>query len=236
MQDSLGDRMKDYYENRWKISLPMRIPVILRVDGKSFHTLTRNFEKPFDFCFISVMNTVAKELCSNIQGAQFAFVQSDEISILLHNYKKLNSAAWFANEIQKMVSVSASIASVCFSFCASSIFGRTMHAFFDSRVFVLPEAEVCNYFLWRQRDWERNSIQMLARSLYSHKELKGKKNSELQELCFKRGKNWNDLETFLKRGRCCINKEGMGWGIDNNIPIFSQSRYYIEKFLAIEEA
>jgi tRNA(His) 5'-end guanylyltransferase len=262
---SLGDRMKEYYENCYKIKLPRRMPLIIRLDGKAFHTLTRNCEKPFDKTIIKLMDETAKYLCENIQGAQLAYVQSDEISILVHNYKRLTSSAWFDNDLEKIVSVSSGIASSYFSLLYNeSILAYRNHkdtlksVVFDSRAFVLPENEVCNYFIWRQKDWERNSIQMLAQSLYSHKELQNKNCADLNEVCFQKGKNWNDLSTDLKRGRCVIKKEVQDcltqkdlrerfgektkksdiiyeWAIDNNIPIFSENRHYIEEVLETEE-
>jgi tRNA(His) guanylyltransferase len=251
---SLGGRMKQNYENAFKYKLPERMPVIIRLDGRAFHTLTAKAEKPFDKNFIDLMNETAKYLCQEIQGIQLAYIQSDEISLLLHNYKRLNSQSWFDNEIQKMCSISAGLASSYFSLALAKLrnnYGKEIDlqyaVQFDSRCFVLPEAEVVNYFIWRQKDWERNSIQMVAQSLYSHKELHKKNNSELQEMCFQKGENWNNLETSLKRGRCIVhNLQHLGkmddidifknaWAVDNNIPIFSQDRNYIEKYLEIEE-
>jgi len=225
---SIGDRMKKYYEEAYKTVLPMRMPVIIRLDGRAFHTLTKNLIKPFDLCFISIMQETAQYLCTNIHGAQLAYVQSDEISILLHNYKRLNSQAWFGNEVLKMTSVSAGMASAFFTYRFQ------IPAVFDSRIFVLPEDEVCNYFICRQQDWTRNSIIMLARSLYSHKECNKKNQNELQEMCFQKGNNWNDLETHLKRGTCIIKKDKY-WIIDTEIPIFTKNRNYIEQWLEIEE-
>lgn len=106
--------------------------------------------------------------------------------------------------------------------------------YFDARAFNIPEAEVCNLFLWRQQDAERNSLSMLAQSLYSHSKLQHKKRAELQEMCFQAGHNWNDLDTFLKRGSCIIYKD-QAWQIDNEIPIFSQQREYIEDLLIKSE-
>lgn len=246
-KDSLGDRMKNY-ENSFKFVLPSRLPVILRVDGKAFHTYTKNCQKPFDFNLMEVMNLTAIELCKEIQGAQIAYIQSDEISILIHGYKNLNSQSWFNNEIQKMVSISAAIASSTFTANSGLIWnGKIKSAYFDSRIFIIPESEVCNYMLWRENDMVRNSIQMLARSLYSHKECNNKNCSELQEMCFQKEKNWNDLPTNLKRGRCVIKEyyktpsgsDGVyairsKWIIDNEIPIFSQDRNYIEKYFQTE--
>jgi len=182
------------------------------------------------------MNDAAKELCEHIQGAQIAYVQSDEISVLIHNYKHLQSSAWFDNQVQKMVSVAASVAGATLSLA----FKRS--AYFDGRVFVLPEAEVCNYFIWRQQDATRNSIQALAQSLYSPKELHGKTQPMLQEMCFAKGHNWNDLGTPLKRGTCVTRHvydvDGATrskWVPDFDIPVFTQDRDYINRHLAVEE-
>lgn len=142
MEDSLGDRMKGYEEAARRY-LPRRLPVIIRVDGRAFHTVTRGCAKPFDNILMNTMNVVALELCDDIQGAQMAFVQSDEISILVHGYKKLNTSPWFDNCAAKMESISAAIASSYFTHHSGK------PAQFDSRAFVLPEADVCNYFIWR---------------------------------------------------------------------------------------
>jgi tRNA(His) guanylyltransferase len=248
--DSLGDRMKRNYEAVYtNIKLPRRLPVILRIDGKAFHTLIKSCQKPFDDTLINVMNRTAIYLCENIQGAQIAYVQSDEISVLLHNYKKLNSDAWFDNTLQKMVSISAAMASSIFTTLTPALFDGTVKPVqFDSRAFVLPESEVNNYFLWRQQDATRNSVQMLARSLYSHKECSNKNGSELQEMCFQKGHNWNDLPTTYKRGRCIVKNVSVtfdaqtntnivrnSWVVDNETPIFSQNNYYINGLLAVED-
>ena len=162
MNDSLGDRQKGY-EKAFNYILPRRMPVILRIDGVCFHSLTKGMERPFDSRLIDTMNYTALELCRQIQGAKLAYIQSDEISILIHNYTTLNSQPWFGNEIQKMVSVSAGIASASFNYARFKQWfldvregkGGTFHldsiplATFDSRVFILPEADVTNYFLFR---------------------------------------------------------------------------------------
>jgi tRNA(His) 5'-end guanylyltransferase len=194
------------------------------------------------------MNETAIYLCKNIQGAMLAYVQSDEISILLNNYKENNSQSWFDNNLEKMISVSAGMASAKFSMLSDSIFGKFKMAVFDSRAFVLPKEDVVNYFIWRQSDATRNSIQMLARTLYSHKELIGVDSDQLQELCFQKGINWNDCPASQKRGRCVVKirtlKTGFNpklnmefpalrseWVIDNEIPIFTQDRNYINRFI-----
>jgi tRNA(His) 5'-end guanylyltransferase len=239
--DALGDRMKGY-EDAFRLSFPLRLPVILRVDGRAFHSYTSGLERPFDARFCAAMDAVAQGLCEQIQGAVLAYVQSDEISILLHNYRRLQSQSWFANNVQKMVSVAAGIASTTMTTISPTVFGGIKGAVFDARAFLVPEAEVTNYFLWRQNDATRNSIQMLARSLASHKECHDLGQKELQELCFQRGHNWDDLPTYQKRGRCAIREtfllDGVPrhrWVIDRDIPIFKgESRDYVERLLALD--
>lgn len=228
MYDSLGDRMKKNYEKPYSIVLPYRMPLIIRVDGKNFHTLTRGADKPFDERFMTAMSEVAINLVFELQTAVLAYQQSDEVSILLHNYKNLESQPWFGNELQKIVSIAAAIASTAFG----TTYGK--RGLFDARAFVVPEAEVCNYFIWRQKDAERNSIQMLAQSLYSHKELKFKKIPDLHDMLHAKGVNWNDLPVSKKRGICAKRIED-GDPIDDDIPIFTQNRAYIEDLLKVEE-
>lgn len=174
---SLDSRMKENYENTYRIKLPKRMPVILRLDGKAFHTFTRSMKKPFDTDLILLMQDVTKYLLNNIQNAVLGYTQSDEISILLMNYSKFTTESWFDNNLQKMVSISAAMASAFatleynrgYIYTDEPDYIRLIQ--FDSRAFVLPEAEVNNYFVSRQQDCQRNSIQMVAQSLYSHKSL-----------------------------------------------------------------
>ena len=101
VRDELGNRMKEYYENIPKTKLRRRCPTILRIDGKSFHTFARNFQKPFDEILIISMQETMKYLCENIQGCVLGYTQSDEITLVLIDYKKLTSQAWFDYEVQK---------------------------------------------------------------------------------------------------------------------------------------
>lgn len=203
MHDALGDRMKKQYEDRTRTYLPRRTYTIIRLDGKAFHTLTRNFDKPYDRYMSEWMDATALKLCKEIQGAQFAYTQSDEISILLTDFEKDTTEAWFDGNLQKMVSISASIATAEFNrllYWDNRVKKDTV-AYFDSRIFTIADwVEVANYFQWRQKDAIRNSIQMLAQSLYSHKELMNKNTNQLQEMCFKKQKNWNDVEIRNKIG------------------------------------
>jgi tRNA(His) 5'-end guanylyltransferase len=261
--DSLGDRMKSY-EDVFRQRLPIRMPIIMRIDGKAFHSyvkgkspIGKECERPVDPGMTECMNDTAIELCKEVQGCQIAYVQSDEISLLLNNYQALDTQPWFDSNLQKMVSVAASIAGVTFTANSWKIWGvleteeipqlLLKEAYFDCRAFVLPKDEVCNYFLWRQQDSSRNSVQMLARSLFSHKECENKNNFELQELCSQKGVNWSECPTSQRHGRCIVKQvtphtamnpqtgkyvttQRSKWIVDNEIPVFSQNRQYIEQF------
>lgn len=213
----LGNRMKDNYENAYRLFLPKRSNVIIRVDGKAFHTLTRGIEKPFDTEFMHAMELTALELCKEIQGAKLAYVQSDEISIWVTDYDDLKTCAWFDNNLQKLCSISAATASVEFTWQ----YGKK--GLFDSRVFVIPELEeVCNYFIWRQKDAERNSINMLAQSHFSPKQLHGKTIPQVHDMLHGIGVNWSDLSVNKKRGMCVVDKNL------TEPPIFTQDREFIK--------
>jgi len=235
--DALGDRMK-CYELASRSYLPRRMPVIVRVDGKAFHSFTRRMARPFDVAFVSAMDDVGLRLCQNIEGAVFGYVQSDEVSVLLHNYKRLTTQPWFDNQIQKIVSVAASMAASTMTREAARFPGFPSLADFDARAFVLPEAEVCNYFLWRQKDAARNSLQMLARSLYSHAECEHKGSADLHEMCFRKGHNWNDLPVHLRRGRVVMRtgeNDERRWTVDREPPLFHVDRRYVEQWLAVDD-
>lgn len=225
-KDSLGDRMKEFYENRTRNFLPRRTYTIIRVDGKAFHSYTRGLVRPFDEKLVNDMDETACYMCKNIQGAKFAFVQSDEISILLTDFEGLTTDAWFDGNIQKMASISASLATAKFNELRPNKI-----ALFDSRVFTIPsDIEVENYFIWRQKDTTRNSISSVAQSMFSHRELENKNTDQMQEMCFQKGVNWNDFSAKLKRGRLIVKqdyeKEGTTrskW-VSVEPPIFTQER------------
>lgn len=264
---SLGDRMKEY-EKASRTHLTRRTPVIIRVDGKAFHTFTKRFKNleeyghpspkeyaienpndpplekirerttPFDHRMHACMSGTARWMVHFIQNAQFAYTQSDEISILLVDWKKLNTDAWFGNQVQKMCSVAASMATAYFYNIYQEydkiVYGPHM-PMFDARVFNIPKEEVANYFIWRQQDATRNSINMLGQFHFSHKELQGKNTSQVQDmLMLHRGTNWNDIETWQKRGTCVFKTHrfsSSGPVIDLTPPIFTKEREYVEKWL-----
>lgn len=232
-KDSLGDRMKSYYEDRTRFLLSRRTYTIIRIDGKAFHSYTRGLDRPFDKKLISDMDDTACYVCANIQGAKMAFVQSDEISILLTDFDNLDTSAWFDGNIQKIVSVSASLATAKFNDLRP---GKL--ACFDSRVFTIPfREEVENYFIWRQQDATHNSISSSAQALFSHKELNGKSTDEMQAMLLQRGINWNDLPIEWKRGRVIkkeyFEREGAlrsQWA-SNGCPIFTKDRSYLKEII-----
>jgi tRNA(His) 5'-end guanylyltransferase len=153
------------------------------------------------------MNSVAAVLCQSVQNTALAYVQSDEISLLLIDYRDIKTDAWFDGNLQKIVSVSASIAGAEMTSRSFGLFGELRPAAFDCRAFVLPQDEVNNYFIWRQQDWIRNSIQMLAQSLYSQKELQNKNTGMLHEMCYQKGFNWADQSSHIKNGRVVIQRQ-----------------------------
>lgn len=255
--DSLGDRMKSY-ENIPRISLESKKPVIIRIDGKAFHSFTKGMKRPFDAVLISSMQRTAQALCTNIEGCKLAYTQSDEISLLLVDYERPETQAWFNNSLQKMVSVAASLATAAFN----NEFRREMEthgseyydketfirlnlkvgrATFDARAFTLPQEEVCNYFIWRQQDAMRNSVLSVAQSMYSPKIMHGKTCQVLKEMMVAEGKgDWNDYPTYQKRGTCIVkeqyDKEGTmrsRWVPDLEIPVFTEDRDYIDKYVFV---
>ena len=229
------------YENVYKTKLVRRTPAIIRLDGKAFHTWTKQLKRcdpsleasPYSDVMHKAMANTAWYLVQHIQNARLAYVQSDEISILMNDWGKLNTDAWFDNAVQKMVSVSASMATAQFNQAFMDVFCQLPEplALFDARVFNLPKEEVTNYFIWRQQDATRNSINMLAQFYFSHKELQGKNVSQVQDmLMLEKGVNWNDVPTWAKRGYCAVSSRK-----DDEIPIFTADRDYIERHLVTEE-
>lgn len=256
--DELGTRMKTNYEKIPQIKLMRRTPVAIRIDGKAFHTFTRGFKRPFDPILISSMQETMKYLCENIQGCVLGYTQSDEITLILQDYKTHETEAWFNYEVQKMCSISASMATMkfnkvfseiasCFvnenedddhlcNYCDVLLRAVDKGAQFDSRCFNIPKEEVTNLLLWRQLDAARNSVQMVGRTYFSHKELNGKNNSQIQDMLIEKGVNWNDFPTHQKRGSCCIRDEQGHWIIDNEIPMFKgEGREYVERLINCEE-
>ena len=225
----LAKRMKGY-EERNRYYLQRRMPVILRLDMRAGHSFTKGFERPFDEVFIKSMQETAKYLCENIQNCKLSYQQSDEITLLLVDYDKLNTDCFFDYRVDKLCSIAASMATMAFnkvfvkevkkySFELSmgihtdeerkllDIYDKAIDkgAMFDARCFNIPKEEVTNLVYWRQLDASRNSIQMVGQANFSHKELQNKSCNDIQDMLMtQKGINWNDFPTYQKRGSCCV--------------------------------
>ena len=262
VNDELGKRMKEYYEAIPKTKLMRRTPVALRVDGRAFHTFTRGFKKPFDEVLMKSMQETMKYLCENIQGCVLGYTQSDEITLILQDYAKLDTCAWFDYEVMKMCSIAASMATMAFNkFLRENFRGRASDfidvimtaedyddegkyldmleskldsAMFDARCFNIPKEEVTNLVYWRQLDASRNSIQMVGQANFSHKELQNKPCSQIQDmLMLEKGINWNDLPIYQKRGSCCIKEVYQNEDVDIKDGACPRTRWVIDKEIPI---
>ena len=266
LKDSLGDRMKRY-ESVPRLSLSQRIPVIVRLDGKAFHTFTRSFPRPFDHILQNTMIAAAKAVAAEMQGFKIAYTQSDEVSFLLTDYDTVETCPWFDYDQQKLATVAASIMTAHFNqelreriqlnndnlilkrdykdddfslkagargkvecklgpgafggqdpWYNVNYGGMTIAtpasdfispprdipkslAYFDGRAYNVPREDVSNYFLWRAKDWERNSLTMYASAFFSHKQLHGKSKQDRHDMLHSIGKNWTtDLDPRDRNG------------------------------------
>jgi tRNA(His) 5'-end guanylyltransferase len=258
---TLGERMKEY-EMQSRTRLLRRTPVIIRLDGKAFHTWTRGLDRPFDKELMQIMKNTMLTLCNKIQGCVLGYTQSDEITLVLVDYQRIESMAWYDNQVQKICSVAASIATSAFEEnledqiealnvlaqwfnennmskdekeCldkAELLTSKRFKANFDARAFNIPIHEVINNLIWRQQDATRNSINMVAQSLYPHKELQGIGTKELQnKMLTEKNVNWNDYKTDEKRGIAAIKDNEGKWFIDELTPIFTEDRDYINRLV-----
>lgn len=279
-KDSLGDRMKENYEGRFKFKLMRRTPVIIRIDGRAFHTWTRGFNKPFDKVLSNAMDKTMYQLCENIQGCVFGYTQSDEITLILNDYKTFETSAWFDYEVQKICSIAASMTTAYFnrnffnevdSFyefindenfreeklkeyyfidnydMALKLYDKYYKAIekmamFDARCFNIPESDCTNCIVWRQQDASRNSVEMVGRTYFSDKELFKKNCSNIQNMLMeKHNVNWNKFPVRYKRGCACYKMnvtenetERSKWVVDYHMPIITQDREYVEKWIRLQ--
>ena len=164
-KDALGTRMKRY-EIASDFMLTRRTCLIVRVDGQAFHTYTKGFERPFDGKIMGCMQYAAVKLAESMSGFKAGYIQSDEASFLLTDYDAVNTQAWFDNSLNKLVSIPASTMTAHFNYWMLTNFKVAKLATFDARAFVVPEADVANYFLWRSKDWERNSLSMYEEAFH----------------------------------------------------------------------
>ena len=242
----LANRMKEY-EKRNQYYLQKRTPVAIRVDGRSFHTFTKGFQRPFDDVLIKTMQETAKYMCENMGNAKFAYVQSDEITIILTDYDTLETDCWFNYRTDKLCSISASMATMAFNkYFEENVTNEVLEykmvphcveiqqeikeyhntliaaldkgAMFDARCFNIPKEEVTNLIYWRQLDASRNSIQMVGQANFSHNELQNKSCNDIQDmLMLQKNINWNDFPTYQKRGSCVVKSDEKETITEDNI-------------------
>lgn len=199
--DDLGDRMKMYEKAGTHQLLPM-LPIIARLDGKAFHSFTKNLKKPFDDGFMLLMQNTAKYLVEET-NAIIGYTQSDEITLIYYS-DNIKSQIFMGGKHSKMISILSSMATAYFNKNLTKYLPSKANScpLFDCRVFNVPtKTEAVNNLIWREQDAVRNSISMLAQSYFSHKELHKKSCDNMQEMLFqKHGINWNDLPATKKRG------------------------------------
>lgn len=194
MGDSLGDRIKRY-EKVYQYELTPKSCLFIRVDGRAFHTLTKDLDKPFSSELVGSMVYATTETARDMQGFKLAYTQSDEATFMLTDFDTFQTQGWFDYNLNKVVSMSASLFTAHFN-----NHNDFELATFDSRAFIVPENDWPNVFIWRQKDWERNSIQMFARAHFSHKELHNKNTPQIHDMLHAKGLNWNNLSEQIKNG------------------------------------
>ena len=230
IKDPIGDRMKGQYEDRTRYMLPRRTYTIIRLDGVAFHTFTKNFTRPFDSYFTNAMMCALENLSRMAQGFKFGYMQSDEISILLTDFAEPATAAWFDGNLQKITSVSASIATAAFNRYFDPPLSTSAH--FDARAFVIPDpVEVENYFIWRQKDAMRNSLNAYAQSKFGHKALLNKSQADVHEMLHEIDANWT---TGVAQG----DKNGyiISRSVSDAAPVFLKNREFLRSVIPIQWA
>lgn len=198
MNDNFGDRMKEYEAAETGRRFMSLLPIYARIDGRCFSGFTKDMARPFDVNMSRMMIETTKYLVEK-SHALIGYTQSDEINLvwLQYNY---DSEMFFGGKVHKLTSVLASLVTAKFHELCSDKLRQRMPTF-DCRAFQLPnKTEAANAFLWREKDATKNAISMAARSFYSSKQLHSKSSSEMQEMIFQKGQNFNDYPTFFKRG------------------------------------
>ena len=251
-KDAIGDRMKQY-ENCYRIYLPRRSAVVVRLDGRSFHSFTKGFARPYDTVFASCMWETARKLCENVGGCRFGYTQSDEITLILADWENPKTEPWFGNNLQKIASISASMATLYFNKAFQEKVApeydyierdeklrdiqiahlkalNNRMATFDSRVFIVPQEEIFNVLYWRQLDCKRNSIQLLGQAHFSHNQLQNKNSDEIQEMLFQeKGINWANEPEWFKNGVAIYKKPTkVDYEFDGNSGVVFRNKWYVD--------
>lgn len=228
-KDVWGDRMKGY-EVESRLTFASDKPVLLRLDGKAFHTYTKGMDRPYDLRLSNAMKETMKFLCEEIQDVRFGYTQSDEITLVLTADVSEEYQPWFGWQAQKLISVATSLCTFKFNELMYEYTGKP--GIFDCRAFQVPsKVEAMNATYWRQADGIRNSVQMLAQSLFSHKELHEKGQSDLKEMMnVDRGVSWEAQDAWKKFGTGCVREE-RGWRLDEELPVFKDDWEYLKALI-----
>ncbi len=194
-------RMKMYEGIEAGRKLIPLLPIVARLDGRSFSRFTGNLQRPFDTRLSQLMMKTTMCLVEEID-ALVGYTQSDEISLVMFA-EDFSRQVWFDGKIQKMVSNLAATASAYFNKNLAEFLPEKAHALptFDCRVWNVPnKEEAVNALLWREQDATKNSVSMATRHYYSHKEMDNQGRADMMEMLYKKGINWNDYPAFFKRG------------------------------------
>lgn len=237
--DTLSDRMQGY-KAAFDQALTGRTPILAHVDGIGFSKYTRKCDKPFDEALGDLMIDVAIDIVERVQGAVFAYTQSDEITVLVHGYKTHQTTPFRGNRVQKLVSEMSGPTSAFFTRHSHRIWDEgnidgIREAAFAAAVFLVPENDVNNFFLWRQQDATRNSVQMLTRSMFSHKQVYGKRVTDMKAMCRSKGRAWEDLDSRWQRGACVFCDEAGVVMVDRALLAFNKDVSYVERYLVTED-
>lgn len=207
-EGQLAQRIKRY-EAASSYTLTPRSCLFIRVDGKAFHTFTRGCDRPFDQEIMDCMAYAMRCTADEMQGFKLAYTQSDECTFVLTDFDTHQTQGWFGYELNKIVSISASLFTAWFNDMWARGHERGDVALFDSRAFIVPLDDAPNVFVWRQQDWHRNSVQMLARAHYSHKQLLGLSVPSMHEMLHEKGINWaTDISKRERNGSFYV--KGLG--------------------------
>jgi len=227
-QYTLSERMKKH-EDISRIYLPSKTYTLARIDGKNFSGYCKGLKKPYDEDFMEAMDTAAIAVCKEAMGCKAAYVQSDEISLILTDFDEYQTEAWFDNNLQKLVSISASTATVNF-YAKRLEQGFNKIAKFDSRFWTVSDRnEAINNFLWRQRDAIKNAKQSLGYSLFSDKQLHKMNTDEVVKKCLEeKGIDFYLLNKGFTQGRLIYKQETNTNGVirnkwvSNPAPLFNE--------------
>jgi len=200
--DGLGDRCKQYEMAEAGRRALRGIPLLARLDGRAFHTFTRDLRRPYDEtlsrCMIETTRSLVREATALV-----GYTQSDEITLAWYEPSQSPSDYSFDGRFQKLASVLAGMASVRFLQLLLEHLPAKVSELphFDCRVWQVPTlADAADVFIWREDDATKNSITMAARAVYTDRELHEKDSSVKQEMLFQKGINWNDYPAYFKRG------------------------------------